>query len=56
MPEGQFEEESSLTNPVEFLTGRAKKAPRPEPARHRWVRQWLIAKGDALRRLIAENA
>jgi hypothetical protein len=31
----------------------AKKAPRPDPARHRWVRQWMTAKGDALNRLVA---
>jgi hypothetical protein len=30
----------------------AKKAPRPAPARHRRVRQWMIAKGDALCRLV----
>lgn len=39
--------ESALINPSR------KKAPRPAPARHQWVRQWLIARGPALCRFVA---
>lgn len=40
--------------PSEVLARLAKKkAAQPPPARHRWVRQWMIAKGDNLRRLVA---
>ena len=31
------------------------KRPRPPPARHKWVRPWLIAHGDGARQLVAET-
>ena len=31
------------------------KRPRPSPARHKWVRPWLTALGDAIRQLVAET-
>ena len=31
------------------------KSPRPQPTRHKWVRPWLTAHGDALRQLVAET-
>jgi hypothetical protein len=31
------------------------KAKRPPPARHKWVRPWLTAHGDAMHRLVAET-
>jgi hypothetical protein len=47
--------ERSLSGFAEFHGLRRRKAPRPAPARHRWVDQWLIAKGPALRQLTAET-
>src|SRR5690348_10224867 len=36
------------------IGGQSKKRP-PPPARHQWVRQWMIAKGPALRQLVANT-
>jgi hypothetical protein len=38
-----------------MMKASTKRVPRPEPARHRWVAQWMVAKGDALRRLVADT-
>ena len=34
---------------------RKRKAALPLPARHQWVKQWLVAEGAALRRLVADT-
>lgn len=37
------------------VRGRVKRTPRPTPARHRWVKQWMDITGDALRQLAADT-
>jgi DNA invertase Pin-like site-specific DNA recombinase len=47
----EFEREMLLERQAEPTKPKAAKRKRPEPARHRWVNQWLIAKEDGLRQL-----
>ena len=42
-------------NAAPYLPRKRKAPPRPAPARHRWVRPWLIAQGDILRQLAADT-
>ena len=42
-------------NAAPYLPRKRKAPPRPAPARHRWVRPWLIAQGDTLRQLAADT-
>jgi hypothetical protein len=44
--------EISVTGAVRIGAKRAKRAP---PARHKWVRPWLTANGEAIRRLVDET-